>query len=68
MFANKTLTVNKHYYDKSNCRFVLCESCWWFATILKDVSNISSQCPKCNKKKTNKKKKKKLYVDRILGN
>lgn len=62
MFANKTLTVNKHYYDKSNCRFVLCESCWWFATILKDVSKISSQCPKC------KKKKKKLYVDRILGN
>jgi len=63
MFANKTLTVNKYYYDKSNCRFVLCESYWWFATILKNVSKIISQCPKCKKKK---KKKKKLYVDRIL--
>ena len=64
MFANKTLTVNKYYYDKSNCRFVLCESYWWFATILKNVSKIISQCPKCKSKK--KKKKKKLYVDRIL--
>ena len=62
MFTYKTITLNKDYYNKNNCRFILCDSCWWFATILKDVSNISSQCPKCNKKK-----RKKLYVDRILG-
>ncbi len=42
MFANKTHTLNKYYYDKSNCRFVLCESYWWFATILKNVSKISN--------------------------
>ncbi|HET8857002.1 MAG TPA: hypothetical protein VFM28_05705, partial [Nitrososphaeraceae archaeon] len=49
----------KYYYDKNNCRFVLCESCWWFATILKDVSKVI-QCPRC-------KKKKRLYIERILG-
>ena len=57
MFTNKIITINKYYYDKSNCRFVLCESCWWFATILKDVSKISSKCPRC--------KKRKVYVERI---
>ena len=60
MLSNKTLTVNKHYYDKSNCRFVLCESCWWFATILKDASNISSNVLSVRKEE-------KLYIERILG-
>ena len=60
MFGSKTITINKYYYDKNNCRFVLCESCWWFATILKGVSKISSQCPRC-------KKKNRLYIERILG-
>ena len=59
MFTNKITIVNKyyHYYDKSNCKFVLCEACWWFATILKDVYKIS-QCPRC-------KKKKRMHVERI---
>ena len=59
MLTNKIITINKYYYDKNNFRFVLCESCWWFATILKDVSKVI-QCPRC-------KKKKRLYIERILG-
>ena len=58
MFTEKIITVNKDYYDKSNFRFILCDSCWWFATILKDVSKISNQCPRS-------KKKKRMYVERI---
>ena len=50
MFTNKTIIVNKQYYDKSNCKFILCDSCWWFATILKDVFQFS-YCPRCKKKK-----------------
>jgi len=34
MLTYKTITVNKDYYNKNNCRFVLCDSCWWFATII----------------------------------
>lgn len=50
MFTYKTtIVINKDYYDKNNCRFVLCESCWWFATILKDIFKIS-KCPRCKKK------------------
>ena len=51
MFTNKITIVNKYYYyyDKTNCKFVLCESCWWFDTILKDVYKIS-HCPRCKKK------------------
>jgi hypothetical protein len=57
MFTYKTtIVINKDYYDKNNCRFVLCESCWWFATILKDIFKIG-KCPRC---------KKKVYVDRII--
>ena len=48
--------INKNYYDKNNFRFVLCESCYWIAFILKDVFKIS-QCPRC--------KKKKIYIERI---
>jgi CO dehydrogenase/acetyl-CoA synthase gamma subunit (corrinoid Fe-S protein) len=57
MFTNNTIIVNKYYYDKSNCKFILCDSCWWFATLLKDVPKIS-KCPKC-------KKKNRLHIDRI---
>ena len=32
--AQSNITVNKQYYDKKNCRFVLCDACFWFATIL----------------------------------
>ena len=59
MLKNKIITINKYQYDKNNCRFVLCESCWWVATILKDVSKII-QCPRCKKKNS-------LYIERILG-
>ncbi|MGZ5547306.1 MAG: hypothetical protein ACXWFZ_05080 [Nitrososphaeraceae archaeon] len=58
MFTEKIITVNKDYYDKSNFKFILCDSCWWFDSILKDVSKISNQCPRC-------KKKKRMYVERI---
>jgi hypothetical protein len=58
MFKYKIITaMNKDYYDKNNCKFVLCESYWWFATVLNDVIKIS-QCPRC--------KKKKVYVERII--
>jgi CO dehydrogenase/acetyl-CoA synthase gamma subunit (corrinoid Fe-S protein) len=58
MFKYKIITaMNKDYYDQNNCKFVLCESCWWFATVLNDVIKIS-QCPRC--------KKKKVYVERII--
>jgi CO dehydrogenase/acetyl-CoA synthase gamma subunit (corrinoid Fe-S protein) len=58
MFKYKIITaMNKDYYDKNNCKFVLCESCWWFATVLNDVIKIS-QCRRC--------KKKKVYVERII--
>ena len=58
MFTNKAITIiNNDYYDKNNCKFVLCDSCWWFAIILKDVFKIN-QCPRC--------KKKKIYVQRII--
>ena len=50
------LPVNKHYYNKKNFRFVLCDSCFWFATILKNIFKVS-QCPRC--------KKNKLFIDRI---
>ena len=56
MLISRIITVNKYYYDKSNCKFILCESCWWFTTSLKDESKIS-KCPRCNKKK--------VYVEKI---
>ena len=45
-------------YDYQNSLFALCESCYWIASILKDVFKIS-KCPKCGKKK--------IYVERISG-
>ena len=53
------LPVNKHYYNKKDFRFVLCDSCFWFASILKNIFNVT-QCPRC--------KKNKLYIDRIAIN
>jgi hypothetical protein len=50
MFAIKTTIVNKDYYDKNSCRFVLCDSCFWFATIIKNDFKIS-ECPICRNKK-----------------
>jgi hypothetical protein len=46
---------NKKYYDKYNCKFAFCESCYWFATILvenklNNNNSNSNRCYKCNKK------------------
>ena len=46
----------KYYYDKKNYRFVLCDSCWWFATIIKNSFKIS-ECPIC--------KNRKIYIETI---
>jgi len=45
-------SLNKNYYDKYNCKFAFCESCYWFATILVEnkFNNGSNRCYKCNKK------------------
>ncbi len=45
-------SINKKHYDKYNCKFAFCESCYWFATILVEnkFNNNSNQCYKCNKK------------------
>jgi hypothetical protein len=56
MFVIKTTIVNKDYYDKNSCRFVLCDSCFWFATILKNVFKIN-ECPICRNKK--------IYIETI---
>jgi CO dehydrogenase/acetyl-CoA synthase gamma subunit (corrinoid Fe-S protein) len=56
MFTYKTITLNKDYYNKNNCRFVLCDSCWWFATIIKNDLKIS-ECPIC--------KNQKIYIEMI---
>jgi len=48
--------MNKDYYDTNNFKFALCESCYWIASILKDVFKIS-QCPRCEKKK--------IFIERI---
>lgn len=53
MFTKQqTTSINKNYYDKYNCKFIFCESCYWFATILvKDnFNNDINQCYICNKK------------------
>ena len=50
MITNNAILANKYYYDKSNCRLALCDSCWQFATILKDVYEINNNCTGCKKK------------------
>ena len=54
----KKTTIHKNYYDKNNFKFAFCESCYWIASILKDIFKISKS-PKCGKKK--------IYVKRISG-
>ena len=46
------ISINKkNYYDKYNCKFAFCESCYWFATILiKNKFNNIKHCYNCNKK------------------
>jgi len=44
------ININKNgYYDKYNCKFAFCESCYWFATILVNKFNIN-HCHNCKKK------------------
>ena len=43
-------SVTKNYYDKYNCKFAFCESCYWFATILADKLNNDNRCYICKKK------------------
>ena len=50
MSNKQTMSINKNYYDKYNCKFAFCESCYWVATILLDKFNIN-HCYNCNKKK-----------------
>ena len=44
------ISLNKKYYDKYNCKFAFCESCYWFATILVNKFNNIKHCYNCNKK------------------
>jgi len=61
MFKIKTITtttvIDNEYYNKNNYKFILCDFCYWCATIFKDIDKFN-HCPKC--------KKKELYVERIL--
>ena len=47
---NKYLIENRTYYDKRECTFVICEYCFWFATLLKNIS-YTNICPICRKSK-----------------
>ena len=48
--SNKlTIITHKNYYDKHNCKFAFCESCYWVATILINKFNIN-HCYICKKK------------------
>jgi hypothetical protein len=47
---------NHNYYNQKNFKFAFCESCYWFASILKDVFNYN-QCPRCENK---------MYIEKIL--
>ena len=46
------ISINKNYYNKYNCKFAFCESCYWFATILvkNKFNNNTNRCYNCNKK------------------
>ena len=44
------ININKNYYDKHNCKFVFCESCYWVVTILVNKFNNTNRCSNCNKK------------------
>ena len=50
MLKIKTIiSLDKDYYNKNNCELILCDSCWWFATILTNVYKFN-YCPICKKK------------------
>ncbi|HET7642907.1 MAG TPA: DUF3179 domain-containing (seleno)protein [Nitrososphaeraceae archaeon] len=38
-----TISISKNYYDKHNCIFAFCESCYWFATILVEEFGTSGK-------------------------
>jgi hypothetical protein len=52
--SNKQTIISitkKNNYDKYNCKFAFCESCYWIATILvKNKFNNANHCYNCNKK------------------
>ena len=53
MYNKQTISsLSKNYYDKYNCKFAFCESCYWFATILvvNNKFNNTNRCYNCNKK------------------
>ena len=50
MSNKQTIIINKNYYDKHNCKFVFCESCYWVATILVNKFNMN-HCYICKKKR-----------------
>lgn len=50
MYNNKTIVLNKNFYDRNNCKFVFCNSCYWCATNLKAVYDIN-KCVVCGKSK-----------------
>ena len=54
--AKLSIPPKKNYYDEKDFKFVLCDTCFWFATILKNIFKVT-ECPRC--------KKNKLYIDRI---
>ncbi len=40
------------YYKKSDCKFLLCGSCFWCTTLLYDEHNTNIKiCPMCKRKK-----------------
>jgi len=47
---NKTIILDKNFYDRNNCKFVFCNSCYWCATNLKAVYDIN-KCVVCGKSK-----------------
>ena len=49
MSNKQTISINKNYYNKYNCKFAFCESCYWFATILVNKFNFN-HCYICKKK------------------
>lgn len=56
MYDNKTIVLNKNFYDRNNCKFLFCNLCYWCATNLKAVCDIN-KCVVCGKSK--------LYVRNI---
>ena len=52
--SNKQIITSidkNNYYNKYDCKFEFCESCYWFATILvKNKFNSTNRCYNCNKK------------------